>query len=111
MVISACAMPQESPEAKAKRLERRKAHLENRRRAEITHLSGLSDMELEALKASKIEGSTSSKDSFIYGSGDIAPDKRNYLNDLNDYDSSLIKERNKDSKRQRRTSSDFVFGL
>ena len=71
-------MPEETPEAKAKRLERRKAHIEQQKRSKISHLSGLSDMELEAIQAARNQGSSRSKESFIFSDGDISPDKRNY---------------------------------
>ena len=109
--VSGCISLEETPEQKAKRLERRKAHIEQRKRAKISHLSGLNDMELEAIQAARREGSTSSKSSFIYSGGDIAPDERNYLNDLNEYDRKDFQNMEKSTKDRSKGSSNFVFGL
>jgi hypothetical protein len=104
-------MPQETPEAKAKRLERRKAHIEQQKRSKISHLSGLSDMELEAIQAARRANSTSSKESFIFSNGDISPDKRNYMEDLNEYDRKQFENIERSTKERRKGSSRFVFGF
>ena len=109
-LFSGCGTFEETPEARAKRLERRKAHIEQRKRAQISHLSGLSDTELEALQAVQRENGTSENSSFIY-SGDITPNKRNYLNDLNEADRKEFKQQEKSTRVRRKNSSNFVFGL
>ena len=109
--FSGCGTFEETPEARAKRLERRKAHIEQQKRAKISHLSGLSDAELEILQAVQRENSTSDSNSFIYSGGDITPDKRNYLNDLNEIDRKEFKRQEKSTRERRKSSSSFVFGL
>ena len=111
LLFSSCMLPEETEAERARRMERRRNHAERQRRNNISHLSGLSDMELEAIQESRREGSTSSKSSFIYSDGDIAPDTRHYLDGLNEYDQESVKSRHKNSQEGRRTSSDFVFGL
>ena len=109
--ICSCQMPEETPEAKAKRLERRKAHIEQQKRSKISHLSGLSDMELEAIQAARNQGSSRSKESFIFSDGDISPDKRNYLEDLNEYDRKQFENTERSTKERRKSSSSFIFGF
>ena len=111
IALCSCQMPQETPEAKAKRLERRKAHIEQQKRAQITHLTGLSDMELEAIQAAKRENSASSKESFVFSGGDISPDNRNYLDGLNEYDRKQFDSVENSTKERRKSRSSFIFGF
>ena len=111
IALCSCQMPQETPEAKAKRLERRKAHIEQQKRAQITHLTGLSDMELEAIQAVKRENSASSKESFVFSGGDISPDNRNYLDGLNEYDRKQFDSVENSTKERRKSRSSFIFGF